>query len=112
MNETIKWLCFHGCYDFAYFYRTLQNEPLPNTYGDYERKMDWYFRNSIDIKLILADVPSLDSGQGLNKLAEVFEVGRVGTAHQAGSDSLVTLDLFFKMINSIHLNRNIKHIFS
>ncbi len=35
---------------------------LPLTYADYERKMAMYFKNSVDIKLILADIPSLDSG--------------------------------------------------
>ena len=34
---------------------------------------------------------------GLNRLAEMIEVERIGTMHQAGSDSLVTGLCFFKL---------------
>ena len=70
MNKRIKWICFHGCYDFSYFIKTLQNECLPKGYTDFQLRMQWYFWNSVDIKLLLHDIESLDSGQGLNRLAD------------------------------------------
>ena len=35
--------------------------------------------------------------KGLNRLAELLEVRREGQEHQAGSDSMVTIDVFFKL---------------
>ena len=35
---------------------------------------------------------------GLNKLAQSLEVLREGKTHQAGSDSVVTIDVYFKLI--------------
>jgi len=34
---------------------------------------------------------------GLNKLAEIMDVERIGPSHQAGSDSLLTSCIFWKL---------------
>jgi hypothetical protein len=41
-----------------------------------------------------------DDARGLNKLAELLDVERVGESHQAGSDSLVTSCAFWKLKDS------------
>ena len=28
LNEDIKWICFHGSYDFAYFLKMMMNQEL------------------------------------------------------------------------------------
>ncbi|CAA6670236.1 unnamed protein product [Spirodela intermedia] len=54
-----------------------------------------YFPTLYDIKHLMKFCNSLHGG--LNKLAELLEVERVGICHQAGSDSLLTAAAFRKM---------------
>jgi len=44
----------------------------------------------------LRDIHDIKGG-GLENLASMLKVKRQGTTHQAGSDSLLTGDVFFKM---------------
>ena len=44
-----------------------------------------------------------------NKIAEVMSVDRIGPMHQAGSDSLLTLDTFMKMVK-LHFKNNLDNI--
>ncbi|KAE9459094.1 hypothetical protein C3L33_09003, partial [Rhododendron williamsianum] len=64
--------------------------------------LDWffdlistYFSIVYDIKHLMKHCNSLQGG--LNKLAELLEVERIGTCHQAGSDSLLTSCTFKKL---------------
>ncbi|KAK6120468.1 hypothetical protein DH2020_045789 [Rehmannia glutinosa] len=54
-----------------------------------------YFPVVYDIKHLMKFCNSLHGG--LNKLAELLEVERVGVCHQAGSDSLLTCCTFMKL---------------
>jgi CCR4-NOT transcription complex subunit 7/8 len=54
-----------------------------------------YFPTLYDIKHLMKFCNSLHGG--LNKLAELLEVERVGICHQAGSDSLLTACTFRKL---------------
>jgi len=55
-----------------------------------------YFPNFYDLKYLIKDHDSYKHG-GLNKLAADLDVERIGPKHQAGSDSLLTLAIFFKL---------------
>ena len=50
MNEKVTWICFHGCYDFAYFLKILMNEPLPFNRDMFDVYMKHYFPKVLDIK--------------------------------------------------------------
>ncbi|THU44401.1 hypothetical protein C4D60_Mb02t07000 [Musa balbisiana] len=66
--------------------------------GDPERFLDLlhvFFPVVYDIKRVIHLNNNLYGG--LNKVAEKLEVERVGTCHQAGSDSLLTARAFMKM---------------
>lgn len=54
-----------------------------------------YFPTVYDIKYLMKFCDNLHGG--LNKLAEVLEVARIGPQHQAGSDSLLTSAAFTKL---------------
>lgn len=51
-----------------------------------------------DLKYIIKDVPSLKD-VGLAKLSYEIGCSRIGPQHQAGSDSLLTLCCYFKMLD-------------
>ena len=40
----------------------------------------------------------IDLRGGLSKVAELLDVKRIGVCHQAGSDSLLTSDVFTKLV--------------
>ena len=61
--------------------------------------MDIYFTNYYDIKEMKREIEFL--GGGLSKVSKELGIERIGTTHQAGSDSLVTCGVFFKMLNSM-----------
>ncbi|KAG9152411.1 hypothetical protein Leryth_015811 [Lithospermum erythrorhizon] len=66
--------------------------------------INMYFPVIYDIKHLMKFCNSLHGG--LNKLAELLEVERVGVSHQAGSDSLLTSCTFRKLKESFLANRS------
>jgi CCR4-NOT transcription complex subunit 7/8 len=95
LNEDINWISFHGIYDFAYFLRVVTNLPLPETENSFFEHLKIYFANLYDIRHL---VRFNDAFRGsLAKLGQELNVARIGTQHQAGSDSLITSEIFFKL---------------
>lgn len=93
LNENIKWISFHSCYDFAYLLRALTCESLPEDREGFLESVNTYFPKIYDMKYIASE----NFRGGLNKLAARYNVERYGQKHQAGSDSLVTEMTFFKL---------------
>jgi len=58
--------------------------------------MGAYFLNFYDLKEIRRDIGHLAQGS-LSKMAKDMGIERIGIMHQAGSDSLVTSQIFFKL---------------
>ena len=98
LNPDVHWISFHGSYDFAYMLRLLLNTDLPDNEREFTNKLTEYFPNHYDIRILVQGKENLKGG--LNRLAQYLEVLRVGKTHQAGSDSVVTADVFFKLIQS------------
>lgn len=111
LNPNLKWISFHGAYDFAYLFKLLTDSPLPKSERAFSDKLNRLFPIIYDLKVLMMDSKRFFGG--LNKLAETFGCERFGQTHQAGSDSLLTLDVFFRMredifkgtIDSIHINQ-------
>ncbi|KAH7326386.1 CAF1 family ribonuclease [Stachybotrys elegans] len=119
--DDIKWISFHGGYDFGYLTKLLICTPLPNDEVDFDHKMKLYFPTTYDVKHLMKHAIRLhNSGllspsdpnsaeilqkfehkSGLENIAETLKVKRVGAAHQAGSDSLLTGRVFFQMRDKI-----------
>lgn len=63
-----------------------------------------FFPNNFDVKYMISKFletsPEIFNPMqgGLNRLIDVLEIERIGAAHQAGSDSLVTGLAFFKLL--------------
>ena len=96
LNDNVNWVTFHGIYDLAYLLKLLTNQKLPDNEELLMEDLDLYFNNYYDIRHIIKDLHWLRGS--LTKLSSYFGIQRVGSAHQAGSDSLVTSKLFFKIV--------------
>lgn len=95
LNDNVHWVTFHSGYDFGYLLKVLSCQNLPDTQAGFFSLINMYFPTLYDIKHLMKFCNSLHGG--LNKLAELLEVERVGVCHQAGSDSLLTSCTFRKL---------------
>jgi len=95
LNDTVHWVTFHSGYDFGYMLKLLTCQQLPPTPAGFFSLINMYFPTVYDIKHLMKFCNSLHGG--LNKLAELLDVKRIGVCHQAGSDSLLTSCAFRKL---------------
>jgi CCR4-NOT transcription complex subunit 7/8 len=98
LNDSVSWVTFHSGYDFGYLIKLLTCQNLPDTQAAFFGLIKIYFPLVYDIKHLMKFCNSLHGG--LNKLAELLDVERVGICHQAGSDSLLTACAFRKLKES------------
>ncbi|CAL9754904.1 unnamed protein product, partial [Musa acuminata subsp. burmannicoides] len=96
LNDSVRWVTFHCAYDFGYLLKILTCRRLPETREGFSELIRTFFPVMYDIKHLMRFSNSLHGG--LNKVAEQLEVDRVGTCHQAGSDSLLTARAFRKLM--------------
>ena len=104
LNNNVTWISFNGLSDFAYLLKLLIGDLLPNNSNDFLDLMKIYFPNAYDIKYLINE-NELYKG-GLNKIANELNIERKGEVHQAGSDSLITSQVFFKLIENNTINNN------
>jgi len=95
LNEDVKWLSFHSGYDYGYLLKLLTAQPMPSSEAEFFEWMQIYFPCVYDIKYLMKSCDNLTGG--LQKVAEMLNVERIGPQHQAGSDSLLTAATFFKL---------------
>lgn len=93
LMDEVKWVSFHGAYDFGYLVKILTSSPLPKQEQDFLRLLHDFFPNLYDLKYMLLSAEGV--GGSLQRVAEELGVRRIGTEHQAGSDSQVTGEAFF-----------------
>lgn len=122
-DADVKWISFHGGYDFGYLVKLLLCTPLPHDEDEFDSYRKVFFPSVYDVKFLMKSAirqnslgmlqssnshsaldPSVaeilakyETKQGLENIAEALKIKRVGTAHQAGSDSLVTGKVFFQL---------------
>lgn len=116
-DEDVRWISFHGGYDFGYLTKLLICKALPDDEREFDMLVKKWFPSIYDVKYLLkyavrqhtmGQITPLDSASaevlakfeqksGLENLAEILKIKRQGNAHQAGSDSLLTGKIFFKI---------------
>jgi CCR4-NOT transcription complex subunit 7/8 len=121
LDPDVHWISFHSGYDFAYLMKLMICKPLPDDEADFHIYLDKFFPSLFDIKFMLKHASAkgsvnnnqpltgeaqvalakLFSKGGLQDIAEELAVPRIGQAHQAGSDSLLTGQVYFKMKEKI-----------
>lgn len=100
LNDNVRWITFHSGYDFGYLLKLLTCQYLPIGEVDFFNLLKIYFPTVYDIKYIMKFCNTLHGG--LNRLAELLEVERIGPCHQAGSDSLLTSCTFRKLKEGVY----------
>jgi len=90
-----KWLAFHSSYDFAYLLHILTNNCLPKEEKEFFDTIHLYFPTIYDLKYLMTACKNLKGG--LQDTANQLDIARVGPQHQAGSDALLTGQMFFKL---------------
>ena len=106
LNDDIKWVSFHGSYDFSYLLKVITNLPLPETETGFLENLRLYFPLVYDIRHLTRNLDGL--AKSLQRLAQDLDVSRVGIQHQAGSDALITLNVYHKLVENYLTPDNIK----
>lgn len=92
LNNQIKWVAFNSAFDFGYMLKMVTSLPLPHSEGEFLKLLELHFPVFYDVKHL-----RMDDGD-LNSQLRNESIVREGVAHQAGSDSLVTSQLYHKSI--------------
>ncbi|KAF5750563.1 CCR4-associated factor 1 11 [Tripterygium wilfordii] len=96
LDDEVSWVTFHCAYDFGYLVKILTQRPLPDEMSDFLNLVRVFFGPSVyDVKHLMRFCDSLHGG--LDRVATDLNVERIGNSHHAGSDSLVTMQVFQKM---------------
>jgi CCR4-NOT transcription complex subunit 7/8 len=121
LYEDVRWISFHSGYDIGYLIKLMICKPLPEDETAFHKYLEKFFPALFDIKFMIKHAGAkgqVNSGQtltqeaalivqrimsksGLQDIADELAVTRMGQAHQAGSDSLLTGQIYFKMKEKI-----------
>ena len=97
MNHNLTWITFHGSSDFGYLIKVLTAKPLPETESQFLSLLEVYIPQYYDIKYYVSSNSNLCDG--LQRLADQLGIKRLGQEHQAGSDSYVTIKVFYELMH-------------
>ncbi|KAG6787824.1 hypothetical protein POTOM_003869 [Populus tomentosa] len=95
-NSSITWITFHGAYDFGFLIKILTKRELSSDMRSFLGMMRFFFGVRVyDTKFMMGCISCLHGG--LERVAMLLGVERItGRRHQAGSDSLLTLQTFVR----------------
>lgn len=95
LSDDVKWLSFHGGYDFGYMLKLLTDQELPSDKSEFFEQLRIYFPAIYDVKYLMKSCRNIRGG--LQEVADQLALERIGPQHQAGSDSLLTGATFFRL---------------
>ena len=106
LNPKVKWISYHGSYDFAYILKFVMNndDKLPKTEKEFLDTLKLFVPEYYDVKMLIKDIDIYFNG-GLNRLIYNLDIERKGINHQAGSDSIATIEAFHKLIKNESINK-------
>lgn len=75
--------------------KILTGMPLPENEIEFNNKVNMVFPQMLDIKIL---INPFDRFKGsLQKIADFFNVQRIGTMHNGGSDALCTSQVYYRI---------------
>ncbi|KAK6240934.1 hypothetical protein SCA6_006323 [Theobroma cacao] len=97
--SSLTWITFHGAYDFGFLMKILTQHELPYDVNSFMAQLVYFLGYKIyDIKHTFR---FFGLHGGLEKVAKLLNVARIaGVSHQAGSDSLLTLQCLMELKQS------------
>lgn len=120
--DDVRWISFHSGYDFGYLVKIMLCKPLPDDETEYRKLLSIFFPAIYDIKYMIKTIQrtqtvndsplspnaanilnNLGAKSGLQDLADELGIKRIGAAHQAGSDSLITGKIFWDIKKNIFI---------
>ena len=104
LDARVKWVSFHSGYDYGYLLKLLTTVELPNDEKGFFELLRIYFPTIYDIKYMTSILDGHHFMGGLQRLADDLKCQRLGTEHQAGSDSLLTMSTFFALVKAKFTN--------
>ena len=110
LNRKVKWVVFHGQYDFSYLLKIILGTNLPNDPKDFMSILEFTFPVKFDIKIMIHEIEEIKN-YSLQKLGNDLSIERHGRQHQGGSDALLTLGKYFFnfiLINSTEIYHKLR----
>ncbi|OIW21756.1 hypothetical protein TanjilG_09178 [Lupinus angustifolius] len=106
-NYNLTWVTFHGSYDFGYLVKIITRRILPTRLEEFLWFVKVMFGDNVyDVKHMMRSCQSLYGG--LDRVARTLNIDRVGTSHQAGPDSFLTLRVFQKIRDTYFIDEEHK----
>ncbi|KAK9493468.1 ribonuclease H-like domain-containing protein [Lipomyces doorenjongii] len=97
LEDGVKWISYHSGYDFGYLISMMMNTSLPEEEEGFLNLVKLFFPSLYDVKYIMRSATTKNLKGGLQELADDLRVARVGPAHHAGSEALLTNSCFFEL---------------
>ncbi|KAJ8103865.1 ribonuclease H-like domain-containing protein [Lipomyces tetrasporus] len=97
LEDGVKWISYHSGYDFGYLISMMMNTSLPEEEEEFLSLVKLFFPSLYDVKYIMRSATTKNLKGGLQELADDLRVARVGPAHHAGSEALLTNSCFFEL---------------
>ncbi|KMZ74261.1 hypothetical protein ZOSMA_132G00310 [Zostera marina] len=95
LNDEITWVTFHCTYDFPYLLKILTGKKkLPEKIRDFMTLMKIFFGSVFDVKIVYQE-----PRRGLKFVGSALGLKPAGNIHNAGSDSLLTMQAFIALSN-------------
>ena len=103
-NDSVSWVTFQGEFDIAFLLKILRGRNLPDSLDEFFKFVKMFFGDKLyDVKRLTWHFPHVHGG--LDEVAGQFDLVRVaGMQHQAGSDSLLTCHVFYRIRNDFFVN--------
>ncbi|KAL7098987.1 hypothetical protein ACP275_09G053700 [Erythranthe tilingii] len=103
-GKKLKWATFHGPYDLGFLIKILTGMELPESLDGFMMLVRGFFGDEVyDLKKV---VRVFGLGGGLEGVARSLNLERVtGKRHQAGSDNLMIMRVFFELKESVSKRR-------